>query len=463
MKRLLTTLILVGLMLSAHAQTGGFSRAENNQAKVWNKYRSQTRKMEWRGHLDADGYATGRGVALFTHNDRLAAAYYGEMNVGRMDGDAVAIYPLTGLCYVGQLKDWSEHGYGVMRFADGSRYEGNWHDGLRHGSGLQWSPGGNIAYQGGFYDDQPTSSDYSFERSQQSLSSGAIVQKLYQSVQIHWYGPIDRHGMAAGFGIAVSSGKNGIAGIYHGLASQGKLDTNVVAIYANMNARMAYVGELQDWNEHGYGQMFYPDGSIFIGDWRNEQRHGEGYMISLSGKRHAHGIYEYDRLVSQMREPSVANSSAMFSNSSDDMHRYDEVAVDETRSHSQRQEQAIYNIMGMVVAQWGVDAIFDAENTLTGAAISLLSRHYIRSGVIDNNLRILLPDVPDPGIRLVRNLICSVCDGTLSVDNLVQRTARAEAVTLAKEIGTTEGQAAQLLLFLNDFCKRADKIQQQRQ
>ncbi|WP_150777838.1 MORN repeat-containing protein [Pandoraea sputorum] len=44
--------------------------------------------------------------------------------------------------YLGEWQDGKPHGYGELRFHDGTVYEGHWIDGLRHGSGSQTDPDG---------------------------------------------------------------------------------------------------------------------------------------------------------------------------------------------------------------------------------------------------------------------------------------------------------------------------------
>jgi hypothetical protein len=91
-----------------------------------------------------------------------------------------------------------------------------------------------------------------------------------------------------------------------------------------------------------------------------------------------------------------------------------------------------------------------------------VSRHYVRAPQIDSNLKILLPDVPGPGIRWVRNLICSICDGNASGEDLLRRTMRSEATAFARETGTTEGEATRLLFFLKDFSDRLETIKEEK-
>lgn len=55
--------------------------------------------------------------------------------------------------------------------------------------------------------------------------------------------------------------------------------------------------------KHGLGQMLYPDGTRYIGDWRKDMKHGEGMYYYINGDtyqgawyknfRHGVGTYTY--------------------------------------------------------------------------------------------------------------------------------------------------------------------------
>jgi len=377
--RLLVSLAIL-LAFGGSAFAGEFTPAANNSAKIWNKYPNAERRIEWRGPMDSDGFAAGRGVALFRTGSDIAAAYFGTMVRGKMDGHVVAIYPLTGMAYVGQIVDWSEHGYGLMRFPDGSRYEGRWKEGNREGRGTQWSPEADVAFQGMFITDQPASRSIVFERPSFHISNGGVVQKKFRSVKIRWFGGKDDKGLASGFGVAISSGEHGIAGIYHGLATAGRLDTNVVAIYANYDARMAYVGEIADWNENGFGQMFYPGGTIYIGRWKDEKRHGEGVVLSPTGDEVARGWFESDRLVKRYEPaPNRVARATRAVELDEGTHRFDELPSRRSTSPASVEEQAFKNILAIIVGQWLLDAMVKPNESEEGALISLVSRYYIRA------------------------------------------------------------------------------------
>ena len=77
--------------------------------------------------------------------------YIGETNArGEPHGQGIFEYK-DGSRYEGQFKDGLIHGQGILEFANGDRYEGQWKDGKMHGQGILEFPSGN-RYKGQWKD-----------------------------------------------------------------------------------------------------------------------------------------------------------------------------------------------------------------------------------------------------------------------------------------------------------------------
>ncbi|MEZ5961506.1 MAG: hypothetical protein R3C30_13945 [Hyphomonadaceae bacterium] len=99
--------------------------------------------VRFRGDADdsyeGEGYGAGSGVNR--HGYGLLGWADGEYYAGQFRGGT----PNSG----------AKEGYGVYVFADGRRYEGQWLNDLRHGYGVQWDPGGNLAFAGYWNNGEP--------------------------------------------------------------------------------------------------------------------------------------------------------------------------------------------------------------------------------------------------------------------------------------------------------------------
>jgi len=59
--------------------------------------------------------------------------YEGEFDRGEINGHGMRYFALTGNFYCGEFCAGELHGQGVMRYADGSTYEGTWSGNKREG------------------------------------------------------------------------------------------------------------------------------------------------------------------------------------------------------------------------------------------------------------------------------------------------------------------------------------------
>ena len=92
--------------------------------------------IRFKGNADdsyeGEGYGSGAGANR--HGYGLLSWADGEFYAGQFRGGT----PNAG----------AKEGYGVYVFADGRRYEGQWMNDARHGYGVQWDPAGNLAFSG---------------------------------------------------------------------------------------------------------------------------------------------------------------------------------------------------------------------------------------------------------------------------------------------------------------------------
>ncbi|OQB14824.1 MAG: hypothetical protein BWY15_00979 [Firmicutes bacterium ADurb.Bin193] len=125
------------------------------------------------------------------------------------------------------------HGYGIITYEDGGRYEGYWQYDMRHGEGKIYWPNGNLAYEGVFENDGMNGWGKEYRENGTLIYEGG-----------HW---------------------------------NGKRCSVGTSYFENGN--IIYTGE---WNEnsfHGYGKLYYEDGSLFYeGNFKNGNFSGYGKM-----------------------------------------------------------------------------------------------------------------------------------------------------------------------------------------
>lgn len=103
---------------------------------VWDSFPHLNLKPSWRGGVNNQGQAHGKGTLEWRKSDE--ANYGSEGLMSR---------------YVGELKNGMRSGRGKIEYKSGARYDGEWKANLKHGQGEYFREDGSY-YKGEFQDDQ---------------------------------------------------------------------------------------------------------------------------------------------------------------------------------------------------------------------------------------------------------------------------------------------------------------------
>lgn len=184
-----------------------------------------------------DGKIYRKGVKLYPNLDR----YKGEFIQGRREGLGLLTYA-NGTTYDGEWTNNLFHGHGTFTSFDfssgtphrGQRYEGEYEFGRKHGKGLQHLIDGSV------YD-------------------GAFANNLFEGD---------------------GSLRTKAGDILKGLFSKGKLIGSGRIAFANGDS---YKGELQGGRFHGTGTYTYSTGGTYNGSYKHGEFHGAGTRVFSSG------------------------------------------------------------------------------------------------------------------------------------------------------------------------------------
>lgn len=215
--------------------------------------------------------AQGNGKMTYTNGD----VYQGNFENGVRCGSGTYTYS-SGDKYEGTWKDNKREGNGIFHFADGGHYNGEYHNNERHGRGeLQYSNGDR--YKGLWengernglgvmtvesqheYNGEFKNGHYHGSGTLQNFEDGSSFVGFFQEGKKH--------------GKAVLTLKNAEA-VIQGYWIQDILITGTI-LYKN---GAKYNGELRKLKKHGRGKMTYADGSVYIGDWKEDIRKGQGKL-----------------------------------------------------------------------------------------------------------------------------------------------------------------------------------------
>lgn len=135
-------------------------------------------------------------------------------------------------------------------YEDGSRYEGEWQDGKRHGQGVWTRPDGTT-YAGEWKNDKPD-------------GQGTLTRPDGLKYTGGW-----QEGKRSGHGIWSHPG----GASYSGDWLEGKKHGHGTNISSDGTK---YVGSFNAGHRHGTGSITYADGTSYEGEWRNNKRDGRG-------------------------------------------------------------------------------------------------------------------------------------------------------------------------------------------
>lgn len=147
-----------------------------------------------------------------------------------------------GVCYNGDIVNGIRQGFGSLTRLDGYSYRGNWVNDKRHGEGYETLPDGTN-YDGDWYND---------------VKSGWGVSTYLDGTEHKgdWKGGV----------------KNGWGRITYG-AGKDRLKGRIYSGHWRMDGD----------NLHGKGEILYPNGDTYTGEWVNEARHGRGIHKASDG------------------------------------------------------------------------------------------------------------------------------------------------------------------------------------
>ena len=213
-----------------------------------------------------------------------------------------------GSRYDGEIHNGKWHGLGTYIYSDGSRYAGDWRDGKKHGQGTYtWPDGGR--YEGEFRYDRLHG------RGIRTWSNGERYVGEYRDDKRTGQGTYTWPNGHRYEGQWVSNRKHG----------QGT--------YSWPNGER-YVGAYRDGKRTGHGTYAWPDGGRYVGEWRADKKHGRGTRTWPNGRRYE-GQWRSDRM--HGRGTMIRADGSSYEGEWRDGRRSDDLAQERQR---QMQQQA---------------------------------------------------------------------------------------------------------------------------
>jgi hypothetical protein len=167
-----------------------------------------------------------------------------------------------GWSYSGGVRNGQPYGIGIMRYANGDRYIGEWANGQRTNGEIYYINGGS--YEGEWLNDLPHGNgEMTYANGDRYIGGWANGQRTGNGVMTY---------------------DNDIR--YEGTWVDGQPNGHGIARYANGNI---YDGVWVDGQQTGHGEMTYDNDDRYYGTWLNGQRTGNGVMRYANGDRYIGG------------------------------------------------------------------------------------------------------------------------------------------------------------------------------
>ena len=214
-----------------------------------------------------EGKRHGQGVYSFGPNSEWAGAkYVGEYKNGKPDGMGSYTYA-NGDLYIGEFKDGDKHGQGTYSFGPnsewaGDRYAGGYKNDKYAGRGTYfWSDGNRDV--GTFADGKLNGFATRYDATGTVIKQGIWKDDLFQYAQ---------------------EASPALSRLPDCPSSKSAYWNNCFGTHSFANGEK-YVGEFRDNNYHGQGTYSFPNGDRHTGGYKNGKYDGQGtYIFGLNSK-----------------------------------------------------------------------------------------------------------------------------------------------------------------------------------
>ncbi|MDA1332312.1 MAG: trypsin-like peptidase domain-containing protein, partial [Proteobacteria bacterium] len=261
---------------------------------------SQWAGAQYVGEFRDDKYH-GQGTYILANGDK----YVGEFRDDKKHGQGIFIFgsesQWTGAQYVGEFRDDKYHGQGTYTHANGAQYVGEFRDDKYHGQGTFTYANGD-KYAGEWRHDKyhgqgtltsATGDKYVGEFRDGVAIEGPSVEEQRgaeyalplcpQDLEVRWHNCQGTYTYADG-------------NQYVGDFRDDKKHGQGIFMFGSESqwAGAQYVGEFRDDKFHGQGTYTYANGAQYVGEFRDDKYRGQGTLTYANGDKYV-GEWRHDK------------------------------------------------------------------------------------------------------------------------------------------------------------------------
>ena len=250
-------------------------------------------ETQWAGHTFSGNFKDGtyHGYGIYTFPD--GEKYVGDYKEGKKHGFGSYSFA-NGEKYIGAFADDQYNGQGNLTFANGDKYVGEFRDGLTHGRGTYIFADGE-KYVGGFLDGKYHGQGvYNYANGMKDVGEFRDDQLNGFATRYLADGSIDKQGIWKDDKFLYAS--NGPAssdlppcpasGLWHMCFAEFSEDDGSI-----------YTGEWKDNDYEGFGTYIFGKNTdwaddVYVGDFKGGLFHGKGRYTKLNGENYVGGFRE---------------------------------------------------------------------------------------------------------------------------------------------------------------------------
>jgi hypothetical protein len=241
-----------------------------------------------------DNKRSGQGTQIYADGDK----YVGEWKDGKVNGLGTETYA-DGDKYVGEFKDDARSGQGTYTYVSGAKYIGGHKDNKRNGQGTYTYPNGNQYI--GQYKDGKKNGQGTFTWANGDKYAGQYKDSSRTGQGTYIFGAKSEWAGDTYVGQFKDGEKNGQGSYTYadGTVKEGIWENDefqyasIAVAGAESNLPNCPSDPSVRWH-NCFGTFTYDDGAIYIGEWQDNKRTGQGVTTYLGGGKHI-GEYKGDK------------------------------------------------------------------------------------------------------------------------------------------------------------------------
>ena len=219
------------------------------------------------------------GIGVLTFAD--GSQYTGQFQNGKQSGRG-RMTQANGDIYQGEWKNNLANGYGSLMNTQGGTSEGDWLDDRQHGFGKETWEFGKIKFQGQYVNGTKNGKGR-YEWSDGSYYDGMFVNGSFSGQGTYYFADTERTYI-------------------------GQFEDNLFDGKGQMTQKdRVYTGDFKQGNKCGQGTLVYANGNKYIGSWQDDVQHGIGIFYNQAEGTKKQGEWKLGKRIQWLSKPIKVN------------------------------------------------------------------------------------------------------------------------------------------------------------